>query len=268
MTQPGQDLLVELALNTTSSTERQAALAQIADLPQAQQELDSLQETASLLGLAAPAVLPPARLKANVMQAIRQVEQVHPDVPSAPPVHDTAAPPPLASTREATSPPAPNNAGLPKKLFGLAATVLLLAAGGLGAATWNLNTQNKEQQALINGMLTERNSMKQILSAQDMKSTSQALESGATMRLAYSVAEGLMSVSVTGMPALAEDQGYELWLISADGAIPAGMLDLQDSSGTTMISGSMAGITHLGVTIEPENGSPSPTSDPLMLQDL
>ncbi|MCZ4142130.1 anti-sigma factor, partial [Escherichia coli] len=66
------------ALEALGDEDRGKLAHQDSDAAQARHELDALQETAGLLGLAAQPVAPPARLKNDVMAAIRATEQLPP----------------------------------------------------------------------------------------------------------------------------------------------------------------------------------------------
>lgn len=252
------------ALNALSDAEREQVLRQAVESETARQELDSFQETAALLSLGTTPTQPPARLKANLMNAISGVVQV-PAEPTAAAEPEIQAETEIQTKPEARTEPPKNSH---QKFFALAASVLLVTAGGLGVVAWNLNEQQQALNERATALATERDGMMQILSAPDMKSKLQTLDDGATVRLSYSVASGMMAVSTTGMPDLPEDKGYELWLISAEGATPAGMLDTSEAEGMKMISGSMSDVTHFGITVEPAGGSDAPTSDPIILQAL
>ena len=68
------------------------------------------------------------------------------------------------------------------------------------------------------------------------------------------------------MPALAEDQTYELWYIDSETAVPAGTFTVGDD-GTTwrVLEGDMTAGASVGVTVEPAGGSPQPTTQPVVV---
>lgn len=261
------ELFSGFALNALNQSERDEVLQHAANADTAGQELDSLQQTAAYLGLTAPEIQPPPRIKTNVMDAIRTVEQIPTSVAetqSEPyPTQARALPDPVNEPAQSMQ----NARKKSQKFFALAAGILLIASGALGAMVWNLNTQ-QQMNTLVQAMKSERDTMMQILSAPDMQSKSQTLDDGAIIRLSYSAESGAMAVSTHSMPELPEGKGYELWLISAEKATPAGMLNLSNASATAMITGSMEGITHFGITVEPATGSPAPTTEPILLQSL
>ncbi|MFJ2621080.1 anti-sigma factor domain-containing protein [Glutamicibacter sp. NPDC087344] len=262
------ELFSGFALNALSQAERDEVLQRAAIDDTNGQEINSLQQTAAYLGLTVPEIQPPPKIKANVMDAIRTVEQVPANVA------ETLSEGLTTQSRALSYPvdePTESRQGVRKKsqkFFALAVGMLLVTSGGLGAMVWNLNTQQQQMSTLIQAVKSERDTMMQILSAPDMQSKSQTLDDGATIRLSYSAESGAMAVITHSMPELPEGKGYELWLISAEKATPAGMLDLSNASATAMITGSMEGITHFGITVEPATGSQTPTTEPILLQSL
>lgn len=255
------------ALNALTQTERDQVLQSEANAATLEQELASLQQTAAYLALTVPEVKPPPRIKTYVMDAIRTVEQVPARVDESQCEHSATEARALLYPHNELAGSMQSVHRKSQKFFALAAGILLVASGGLGALAWNLNTQ-QQMDMVVQAMKSERDTMKQILSAQDMQSKSQTLDNGATIRLSYSEKSGVMAVSTHALPELPEAKGYELWLISAEKAIPAGMLDPSSTSATAMITGSMEGITHFGITVEPATGSPAPTTEPILLQSL
>ncbi|QIV87971.1 anti-sigma factor domain-containing protein [Glutamicibacter mishrai] len=262
------------AADALGDKEREQLLNQSPNSDQARQELDALQETAGLLGLAAQPVAPPPRLKANIMSAIRTTEQLPPVEDQEPTLDNSpAAAPATEAPREpgSASEPPVQQAGTGRgtqRFFALAAGVLLLAAVALGGLAINQTSEQRELENKMAAMASHEEELTRILSAPDAKSKTQTLEDGARITLSYSADEGLMAVSTSGMPALSSDKGYELWLISADGAVSAGMLTGPDADGMIMVSDPMKDITHFGITVEPAAGSPAPTTDPIMVQSL
>lgn len=262
------------ALDALGDKEREELLAQGPEAAQARHELDALQETAGLLGLAAQPVAPPARLKNDIMSAIRATEQLAPAQEQVTGQGSAPAKDPSVATEQETGSPAVHLAPRPgaargtQRFFALAAGVLLLAAVALGGLAINQNSQQRELESRMAAMASHQEELTRILGAPDAKSKTQTLDDGARITLSYSAAEGLMAVSTSGMPALSSDKGYELWLISADGAVPAGMLTGGDANGMIMVSDPMQDITHFGITVEPATGSPAPTTDPIMVQSL
>ena len=272
------ELTGSFALNALGDEEREELLRHAETSEEVRGELDALQETAALLGLSAVPVAPPARVKANIMAAIRNTPQLPPveserDVPAGL-AHEAAAPEAADDRASVTSPePAPHvlpptTAKTNQRMFALAAGVLLVAGGVLGGVVVNQNAQQQKLEEQLAALSTQQSELTRILTAADVQSKTQKLDGGARVTLAYSATEGVMAVTTAGLPALPSDKGYELWLISGTGAVSAGMVDGAKSDGMVMVSGAMEGVTHFGITVEPASGSPTPTTDPILVQAL
>lgn len=270
------ELTGSFALNALGDEERDELLRHAETAEEVREELDALQETAALLGLSAEPVVPPARVKANVMSAIRNTPQLPPvDAERDVPAHDApeASAPAVKDRASGQSPePAPQRPAATGKtsqrMFALAAGVLLVAAGVLSGVVVNQNAQQQELEEQLAALSSKQSELTRILTAADVQSKTQKMDDGARVTLAYSATEGMMAVTTSGLPALPSDKGYELWLISGTGAVPAGMVDGAKADGMVMVSGAMEGVTHFGITVEPASGSPAPTTEPILVQEL
>ncbi|WP_411734742.1 anti-sigma factor domain-containing protein [Paeniglutamicibacter sp.] len=276
------ELTGSFALNALGDKERDELLRHAETSEEVRGELDALQETAALLGLSAEPIAPPARVKANIMAAIRNTPQLPPveserDVPAGL-AHEAAAPEdaddrasvPSQEPAPVSAPQRPATAAAKtnQRMFALAAGVLLVAAGVLSGVVVNQNAQQQELEQQLAALSTQQSELTRILTAADVQSKTQKLDDGARVTLAYSATEGMMAVTTAGLPALPSDKGYELWLISGTGAVSAGMVDGAKADGMVMVSGAMEGVTHFGITVEPASGSPAPTTDPILVQAL
>ncbi|MGL3806426.1 anti-sigma factor [Paeniglutamicibacter sp. R2-26] len=293
MDEQQNDLTGSFALNALGDSEREEVIRHAEASGDVRGEIDAFQETAALLGLSTEPVEPPARLKANIMSAIRATPQLPPIQAEAgpearpAPAADTAPAGPKAPDPDATSTNvasadraaadqtvADARTGTPsagkggQRFFALAAGVLLIAAGVLSGVAVNQHAQQQRLEQQLSALRNEQAELTKILTAADAKSKTQRMDDGARVTLAYSASTGMMAVTAEGLPALPSGKGYELWLISDAGAVPAGMIDGAASDGMVMVSGSMDGVTHFGITVEPASGSPAPTTEPIMLQAL
>ena len=272
------ELTASFALNALGEEERDELLRHAEASDEVQGELDALQETAALLGLSAEPVTPPASLKANIMASIRTTPQLPPlDVQRDVPTHDAqetsnSVPVDDRISQQSTEPaiqPAPSTpAKSNQRMFALAAGVLLVAGGVLGGVVVNQNAQQQKLEEQLAALSTQQSELTRILTAADVRSKTQKMDDGARVTLAYSATEGKMAVTTAGLPALPGDKAYELWLISGTGAVSAGLVNGANADGMVMVSGAMEGVTHFGITVEPASGSPAPTTDPILVQEL
>ncbi|MDN5812480.1 MULTISPECIES: anti-sigma factor [unclassified Arthrobacter] len=282
------------ALNALEPGERESFEDAALDSEETLREVRSLSETAALLAEQTTPVTPPPRVKADLMAAIRQTPQL-------PAVRDdattsgrgTASEGPAAESPATAEPEAPTDASAPApgvldlgsararrrapgsgtrngtKYLAVAAAALLVTSGGLTGVVISQNHQQDQLQNQMTALDDSNEKMLRIFSSNDVKSASQSLDDGAQVTVTYSASAGLAALTADGLPTLPQDKGYELWLIGDDGAAPMGMLDFAGgSSDTALMEGKLSSATHVGITVEPAGGSPQPTTDPIVLQEL
>ncbi len=87
----------------------------------------------------------------------------------------------------------------------------------------------------------------------------------ATATVVLSRSEGRAVILTDDMDPAPNGHVYELWLQTPGGdMVPAGLMP--DRSDTVMLlDGDASQATAVGITVEPEGGSPQPTSDPIAL---
>ena len=94
----------------------------------------------------------------------------------------------------------------------------------------------------------------------------QALQGGggASGQLERNGGSGILRVQ--GMPTLARDQVYEVWVQRGDGTLEPSSLFVprRDHSGDAAVPDDLNGADAVLVTAEPQGGSSQPTSDPIM----
>lgn len=105
-----------------------------------------------------------------------------------------------------------------------------------------------------------------ISAASDAQQATADVSGGGTVTLTWSEELGQSAVTVDGMPALTEEQTYQLWYIDSDAAHPAGTFTV-GADGTTwrVLDGAMVAGDSVGVTVEPAGGSPQPTTTPVVV---
>ncbi len=273
------------ALNALEAGERESFEDAALDSEETLREVRSLSETAAMLADHTAPVTPPPRIKADIMAAIRQTPQL-------PAVRDdsaaTTAESPATSEPETSveaNPPAGDVVDLGSararrrapgtgtrngtKYLAAAAAALLVTSGGLTGVVISQNHQQDQLQNQMTALDDSNEKMLRIFSADDVKSATQSLDDGAQVTVTYSASAGLAALTAQGLPKLPQDKGYELWLIGEDGASPMGMLDFAGgSTDTALMEGGLSSATHVGITVEPAGGSPQPTTDPIVLQEL
>jgi anti-sigma-K factor RskA len=123
--------------------------------------------------------------------------------------------------------------------------VVLIAIGGIVVAT--RNDAGDDPIAAV-------------LDADDV--TTRTLEGslGATLEMAYSADEGAMVVTGDDVPAVGDDETYQLWMVSETGALPAGTFRPDASGHVAVRVDADPSDFVVGVTLEPSGGSEQPTS--------
>lgn len=201
--------------------------------PEAAAEVRSFTETAALLG-SAEAVEPPAAMRASVLAAVRETRQVPPVV----------------------VPPAARRAARSARWLSVAAAGLLVLTLGTGVAAWQFR-EDASQVTEANQAMTE------VLADPDRQVLDADFAGGHATMIVSGDRVVVMGTDVAAPP---DGKGYQLWMIG-EGAdpVPAGMLSATGDGGywghTTGYEPGQA----LAVTVEPEAGSQTPSSDPLFV---
>ncbi len=266
------------ALNALEPEERKEFERYALSNPETSAEVRSLSETAALLAFNTAEEAPPAALKINLMAAIRNT----PQVPATSVVRDISSATGVGSRNRAAGhrPTGEQNRAQNKRWVpALSAAAALAVFAGVGVGGWAVG-QNSNQQELAQELLTlqqqqaasaaQQEAMLSIVSSPDAKIARTALGNSGSVTVASSSKADKAAVMVQGVPALPADKTYELWFISAAGAVPAGLMTSDDPAvpGMQVLNGSLAGATHVGITVEPAGGSPAPTTTPILVQAI
>ncbi|MEV7006904.1 anti-sigma factor [Streptosporangium sp. NPDC051022] len=268
--------------------ERDAALfeAHMARCEACAVEVRGLSETAARLAVAA-AETPPAALRGRVMARIAEVRQE----------------PPLLDRPEGERRPGDRSAGEGRPGGDTGDTGDTGYAGGAGdigdagerragppsGDVARLRPQSRGRRVAIGlaaaasaaavalGVVTvdavrERDSLQQVvavMAAPDARTVKYPVPSGGTCTMVVSRSEGRMVFTARGLPPLPESRVYELWLMSADGARPAGLLERGQGDATVpLVTSPLKGDRRVGLTVEPAGGSERPTTTPIMVAAL
>ena len=216
------------AIDALTSEEAEQFRTHLAACPACQQEVRELQAAAALMG-ESESTAPPVGLKARVMAAADQHPQLPPRVPNLETAHAKRWTP---------------------RILAAAASVVLIVAAGFGVSQIQQDPES-----------TLAASVTRVFDAPDARTTTVDTANGGTVSVATSQSLGEMAVDTDELPALSEEQVYQLW--SIEGATPesVGVLDDPDS-GASMAMPDEG--TQVAITIEPSGGSEQPTTDPVV----
>jgi anti-sigma-K factor RskA len=191
-------------------------------------EVASLRETAAALADDV-ALTPPPELRATVLAGIGKVRPLPPEVTTGQPVEGGAP---------------PRRRWLPALV---AAVVLALV--GVGAVVWQ-PWQDDSSQTLT---ATDR-----VLADPDAQRVTQQLPNGGSATVVRSPKEHRAVLLADEMPAAPAGKVYQLWLQTpAEDMVSAGLMPADGT--TALLEGDADDAIGVGVSLEPEGGSPQPT---------
>ncbi|MGF9662270.1 anti-sigma factor [Arthrobacter crystallopoietes] len=296
------------ALNALEGDERAAFEQHALASEQTREEVRGLSATAAMLAHGVDPVRPPQRVKDNVMAAIRNTRQLPAEdvvADSAEREYDGGVRPAAGadlrlgpgegsgSGRGDVEPAAGAEAGTDElaarrgrrsrrssgsggsrpglvRALAAAAGVLLLAGAGLtGWALGQSAENNRLEQQLAQAQQTQ-GAMLGILTSEDAKVSTARMADGAVVTVAYAPSLNQGAVTAHGLPDLPAGKTYELWLQHDNVMVPAGLMSsaAPGSPMMTLLEGQLSGATAVGITVEPAGGSPAPTTEPIMVQEL
>jgi anti-sigma factor RsiW len=229
------------ALDALEPAERAGFETHLAACAACRAEVASFHETAALIA-ETTAEVPPASLRAGVLAGIREVRPLPPETREEPQTPEITAEPTGATV-------VPLHRRLLPRLLAGAAAIVLLAAGVLVWHPWQSSTTSIADQ---------------VLHAQDAVSSTEHIPGGAEMTLVRSPSLERAVLVAHDLPSPGAGKTYQLWLDQpGSGMVSAGLIS--DTSDTTVLTGDAATATAAAVSVEPDTGSPAPTSDPVAL---
>jgi anti-sigma-K factor RskA len=147
-------------------------------------------------------------------------------------------------------------------MLATAAAIVAVLVVGVSLLVANLNQR-------IDELETATSDMAEMLAAPDARSLAAEGPDGSFARVVLSASRGEAMFLADGMDPAPHEHTYELWVIDDEGAHSAGLFDVDETGRVTqLMSGDMERAAAIGVTVEPEGGSPQPTTDPIMLIEL
>lgn len=241
-----EDLLGAVALGAATPEERQAVLAHASACAACRAELAELYAAVTALPLALEDREPSPILRYRIQAAVQHDLSRDPDQVPEPGL--TAAPiiTPL--------PPAPQpirRRSRAAMAWAAAALVLLTVSAGL--LLWNLSLQLEDEPDETVDTIAV-----QVASPAP----------GENVRLSYLQDRGIFLLSVENLTPITDEQVYQVWLIGDKGP-PTPVATFFDETGEVAVSADRSQYEALAVTVEPgPNGSPAPTSDPIIVAPL
>lgn len=232
-----RDLLGAFALGAVDAQEAAAVRAYVATNAEAREELAELMAGIDVLALTIEPLNPPAGLRDRLSAAVlADAAAAPPSAPLAPAVQPAPTPRPEPIRR-------PDSFWSRATPWAAAAAALLLITAGL--LFWNLQLRNQIAATPV---------------AETVALAPTDAAPGASGEVRYLPDEQLFFVDVRDLPPLAEGQVYEVWLIGADGPVPAGVFDR--STDQHAIVADRTQYDTLAITAEPGPlGTEAPTGE-------
>lgn len=214
---------------------------------------------------------PPPSLRASILDQIASTPQDSADDVALPePRGGRHASASAASGAEAPAGSGPSNV-VPIKRRSLAtrASALVAAAAVLAAIAvggWAIQSRNdaRDETAAANQQMEQ---LTAVLAAPDVQTVSAPATDGGTTTVVRSADQGVALLVASGLPDLPSDKVYEAWTFDGETPVAAGTFG-SAADATHQLPAAGVGTSTVAVTIEPEGGSDTPTSDPISVVDL
>ena len=230
-----EELAAAYALGALTGDERLWFESYLTEHPEANAEVEELGGIASLLALAPPDQEPPPGLRRSVLEGVGAPREV---------INEAA---PRRSRRTGTA-----RRVLRPAMLAAAAT----AAVVIGLFAWNVSL--RDQNGDLRDEVSERRTF-------EMQGSGLARNADGEVLL---IDEDRAVLVATELPPAPEGEVYEAWVIRDGVPQPAGLFESRDGEAASTVEGSMDGAQAVAVTLEPEGGSPMPTSDPILVAPL
>lgn len=230
------------ALDAVDDLERAAFDRHLAECETCAVEVAEYRETVTRLADGAWSV-PPPRLRGQVLVRAAATRQLSP----------------VARGRDTVSP-----AARWRRIAAACAAIGVLGVGG-AAATYVVQEQRLTDQRVAAAAVEQRGERIQaVLAAPDAALRVGELTGGGRVRLVVSDSADAAVVVLVDAPPPGPGRAYQLWLVRG-GRTPtsAGLLAPGQSQATELVEG-VRGRDGFAVSLEPANGSPAPTTTPLV----
>jgi anti-sigma-K factor RskA len=238
-----RELLGAYALDAVDDVERRRVEKLLASDPSARDEVDQLQLVVDKLGNAAESA-PPAQLWESIQSAIDT---------------DSSAQMPSGSTEPTSIFSSKRHRSINKPFLAAAAVLAVFVIGG---AIFAGVRQDENVPSTIAAMTAMANDA----ASKPGSRTGFLTDPGQTMKVqVVADAQGHGFLMTDPLPALPEDETYQLWAANNGTMISLGMLGSNPEMSMVPIDPS---VTELALTREPASGSVAPTSNPMATGSL
>jgi anti-sigma-K factor RskA len=231
-------------VDAVDDDERAAFEAHLPGCRDCQAEVASLREAAALMADDS-AMTPPPSLRASVLSGISTIRPLPPEVDQ--PRAEESAPSNVVPMRRRRF-----------RMASLVAAAAVAASVAVGVTWQPWDDQNTSSVSAAD----------QVLAAPDAQKVSLDFKDGSSASVYRSKSKGKAVILTDGMATPPSGKVYELWFQDSTGSmVPAGLMP-KSPNAKVLLKGDAAKATGIGITVEPDGGSKTPTSEPIALFDL
>ena len=253
-----EELLPFYVLDALTEEEREQVEAYLAKHPEARAQVEEMRRAGAALPHSVSPVQPAPRTKAALMARVAADERAHSSLQGQP------------------SPRVSRFESFFRALSFAAAAIAIIWAVALNVQVVRLQT---EIAKLNNALVAQSNSLNQIIQKLPQATPPTTITVSLKGTKAEPQAQGQLIADpgsqsavlvVTGLPPLQPGKTYQVWLI-ANAPVSAGLLTVDaNGQGVLIITSkeSIGSFKSLGISVEPQGGSPQPTGDIVVLSDL
>lgn len=234
------------ALHALSAADEQSFQQALAARPDRRAQAERDEAAAAALADTVAEQTPPPALRADLLSRIAVTPQLSP-ADADTPMPDVEAPVPSARRRPARS---------SRVWFALAACLALVVAVGAGIVV--VAQQMNRPAAVV--------ALERIDGAPDAQTASTPLPDGGEATVHWSSSLGEAVLVSDGLPAIASDKSFEMWIVRDGVPVSAGVFDAAGAPATAQLAGTLTAGDVVAVTVEQQGGSPNgaPTSQPIL----
>ena len=255
-----EELLPFYALDALTDEERELVEAYLSEHPEALAQVQDLQRGASALPYSVSAVDPPRHVKESLMARVNSESSAH-----------------KASVASQPSRRAIRYEDIFRVLSFGAAALAIIWALVLNAQVAQLRN---DIAALTDQLAAQAQSLDQIITNLPQNNPSNVvtvslrgteLQPDAHGQLIANPNEQSAVLVITGLSQLEPGRTYQVWLIDGDAPVSAGLLTVDENGQGVLVVTSdetISSFNSLGISIEPQGGSPQPTGEIVVLSEL
>ncbi|MFE4633555.1 anti-sigma factor [Streptomyces sp. NPDC056773] len=152
-----------------------------------------------------------------------------------------------------------------RRIGPLAVAASIAAAACLGTVAIWQHRQVEQARTQARSAQAQVREFSAVLSAPDTRTVHGRTSTGATTSVATSARLNKSVFAVTGLAPAPAGKTYQLWFDDNGTMRPAGLVH---HDGTVLMQGDPSRARAVGLTLEPDGGSPQPTTSPLLLLNL